>query len=111
MLNELSEKIHAGNKEKGFYDGAPRSALEYHMLIVSEIAEATEEVRKGGNSAEIYYDDSNPTKPEGEPVEIVDALIRILDYAAYKRWDIDFILKEKLAYNSTRSYRHGGKVL
>lgn len=105
-LNKLANEIHKNNKEKGFYDGPERTALEYHMLIVTELAEASESVRKG--KPEHYIEEE---KPEGEAVEIADALIRILDYAAFKGWDLDFIVEQKLNYNKTRSYRHGGKKL
>ena len=107
-LNTLATEIHQNNKDKGFYDGPERSALEYHMLMVSELAEASEEVRKG---APDLYVDVATSKPEGESVEIADTLIRILDYAAFKGWDLDAIVEQKLDYNKTRSYRHGGKKL
>ena len=105
-LNDLAKEIHENNKVKGFYDGPERTSLEYHMLIVTELAEASESVRKGESDYYLVH-----RKPEGEAVEIADALIRILDYAAFKNWDLDFIVKQKLDYNKTRSYRHGGKKL
>lgn len=106
-LNALAKEVHQNNKDKGFYDDTVRTPLEYHMLIVTELAEASEAVRKG--QPEHYLDEKG--KPEGEAVEIADALIRILDYAGFKNWDLDFIVKQKLNYNKTRSYRHGGKKL
>lgn len=45
-IKELLKKAYASACKKGWHD-TERSPLEYHMLIVSEIAEATEEVRKG----------------------------------------------------------------
>lgn len=105
-LNELAAQIHRDNRNKGFYDGVTRTPLEYHMLMVTELAEASEAVRKG--HPDHYLDEG---KPEGEAVEIADTLIRILDYAAFKKWDLDAIVEEKLNFNKTRSYRHGGKKL
>lgn len=104
-LNKLAKEIHADNKKKGFYDKIP-TPLECHMLIVSEISEATEEVRRG---AQEFYRDING-KPQGESVELADALIRILDYMAFKQYDIDAIVDEKLDYNRTRPYKHGKKL-
>ena len=48
-------------------------------------------------------------KPEGFPIELADILIRVFDLA--EAWDIDLeaALQEKMAYNETRAYRHGGK--
>lgn len=104
-LNSMAAEVHQNNKDKGFYD-VVRTPLEYHMLIVTELAEASEAVRK--HKPDHYLDGE---KPEGEAVEIADALIRILDYAGFKGWDLDFIVKQKLDYNKTRSYKHGGKKL
>ena len=129
-LNDLAWDLHQEAKQNGWYD-TPRSALEIHMLIVSEIAEATEEVRKGrplaykAAAAHEVNGESIPTsliipidpawaeqgidKPEGEMVELVDALIRILDYCASKSFDIDSMVQMKRDYNKTRGWRHGGK--
>lgn len=52
----------------------------------------------------------NHIKPEGHAVELADALIRALDYFGAKGWDLEEIVKAKMAYNATRSHRHGGKV-
>lgn len=46
-------------------------------------------------------------KPEGVAVELVDALIRILDQLGYMRVDIDGLVAEKMAYNADRPIRHG----
>lgn len=105
-LNELAAQVHAAAKAKGFYD-KPKTPLEYHMLIVSEVAEASEQVREG-NPPVFHYE--GETKPEGEAVELADALIRILDYMAYNEWDVEAIVKRKLEYNSTRPYMHGKKL-
>ena len=103
-MNKLAKRIHDLAKEKGWYDSV-RSPLETHMRIVGEVAEASEEVRNGSES--LYYGDDG--KPLGELSELADALIFILDYCAYNNWDIEAAVDEKIEYNKTRSYRHGGK--
>lgn len=103
-LNELCTDINTYAKEKGWWQ-QKRSALEIHMLIVSEIAEATESVRD--NEPSFFF---KGEKPEGESVELVDALIRILDYFGERRWDLDKVIKAKMDYNKTREFRHGGKA-
>lgn len=103
-FNELGKRVHETAKSKGWYD-KPREDGTYHMLIVSEIAEATESARKGEPG--FFIDDKG--KPEGQSVELADAIIRILDYCAFKGFDIDFAISEKMKYNETRSYRHGNK--
>lgn len=49
-------------------------------------------------------------KPEGMTIELIDCIIRILDYLASVNADIDAALEAKMEYNATRKYRHGGKV-
>ena len=48
---------------------------------------------------------------EGIAVELADCIIRILDWAGHEGVDLDSIIREKMDYNRTRPYRHGGKVL
>ena len=78
------------------------------MLIVTELAEAMEENRKG---QDLKYDYKGPTgKPEGFSIELADAVIRIADLCGAEGIDLRTALEVKLAYNKTRSHRHGGKV-
>ncbi len=46
-LNEMAAESHAIAVQKGWYEEGGPSALEQHMLMVTEVAEATEEVRNG----------------------------------------------------------------
>lgn len=99
-LNEYAAEVHAAN-QKWWYDlesgqRLNRNKGEQQMLIVSEIAEAMEGVRKG------LMDDHLPHRTM-EEVEMADALIRILDYCAGHGLDIDGAYREKMAYNATRS--------
>lgn len=50
-------------------------------------------------------------KPEGIATEMVDCLIRILDWCGKEGVDVEAVLAQKHEYNRTRPYRHGGKVL
>ena len=72
-----------------------RNKGELLMLIVSEIAECMEGVRKN------QMDDKLPHR-KMEEVELADALIRIFDYAAAYNLDLSGAFQEKMAYNSTR---------
>lgn len=104
-MKSLQKKIHQLAVDKGWYD-TERSPLEIHMLIVSEVAEATEAVRQGLHPMVI---DSATGKPEGERAELADAVIRIMDYFESRGWDLEADIELKHAFNSTRPYRHGGK--
>ena len=103
-LKEWGKSIVEADKEKGW---GPADLVPpiVHMLIVTEVAEATEAYR---NHEREYWEDEKG-KPEGEAVELADALIRILGYAGWKGWNMDEIVSKKMAYNATRPYRHGGK--
>lgn len=127
-VNDWVKECHAHAKAKGWWDGKERSPLEIFMLCVSELAEATEEVRTGkpaiyqlqtetiGTNNEQFMvipgeDEWNDSlKPEGELIEIVDCLIRIFDYAGKRGWDLEKALEMKAAYNQKRPYRHGNKL-
>jgi hypothetical protein len=48
-------------------------------------------------------------KPEGIPSELADIIIRVLDICGYHKIDIAAAIADKMAFNDTRDYRHGGK--
>ncbi len=48
-------------------------------------------------------------KPEGKAVEMLDCVIRILDWCGKEGIDVEEILRRKHEYNVTRPYKHGGK--
>jgi len=118
-INDLIKEAHETAKEKGWWD-ENRSPLEIYALIHSEISEAVEEARIG-DFAPIYQiqngrlvtpDEPNwktHVKPEGELVELADAVIRIADYCGLRGWDLEEAIRLKMEYNKMRPYRHGGK--
>ena len=130
-LNTLAKDIFEANVAKGFWDH-DRPLTETTMLIVTELAEAVEEERAG--NADVYYRDlvygmlydaemvevgddrlarvglahrDRPLKPEGVDIELIDALIRLLDLLGSRCVDVDGLLKQKLAFNASRPARHG----
>lgn len=81
-----------------------RNKGELLMLIVSEVAEAMEGERKD------LMDDHLPHRPMAE-VELVDALIRIFDYAGEHGYDLDGAYAEKMTYNAQRAdHSHEGRL-
>lgn len=98
-LNWLTFYIHKLNQH--FYHDITSSArvernlAELQMLMVSEIAEMMEGVRKD-------LPDTHLPHRQMEEVEAADLLIRLLDYCGYRGLDIAGAVREKLAYNVTR---------
>jgi len=106
-INKLAIRCHLDAKSLGWYDeGKVKSDLESLMMVVTEVAEAVEELRKD----ELVIEKPNEKgKPEGFGVELADTIIRLLDICAYKEIHIESIILRKLEYNLTRGHRHGGK--
>lgn len=48
-------------------------------------------------------------KPEGIPAELADVVIRVMDAAVHYGIDLEASIIEKMNYNKTRDFRHGGK--
>lgn len=109
-LNELAAVCYTIADAKGWHDD-PREFGTVMMLIVTEIAEAMEAWRDPDNDVtEVWYSPDNPGKPEGVPIELADALIRILHTAAIYGIDIKAAVETKMKYNFNRPYRHGNKL-
>jgi len=104
-INELCARSHSLAVEKGWYDQT-RTLPELIALMHSELSEALEEYRKGYDPSEVRIVDG---KPEGVPIELADACIRIFDACAAMGIDLEAAIETKHAYNRSRPYRHGGK--
>lgn len=124
-ISQLAKQIRATNAAHGFEskvtEDNPAMFSEKMLLVISEISEALEEWRNHHEVNEVYYPDKDgklvhprvaiqqKMKPEGIPVEIADAIIRLLDFCEANGIDIQQVIEEKMAYNETRPYKHGGK--
>lgn len=111
-LTEWQKVIHQNAVKHGWWDDdIARSFGDIVALCISELSEAFEEYRNGHGLTEIYFDPDKPDKPEGIPVEMADCLIRILDFFEKNGIDAQKVVAMKHAYNKTRPFRHGGKVV
>ena len=133
-IRELQQRCGEAARDKGFHDDRPvpfqdiQGDITYPgladwqgnklMLIVSEVAEAQDELRKGHRADHTYYPtcaenakhpEDGLHKPEGVPSELADVVIRVLDFCFTEGIDLETIIEEKLAYNATRAYKHGKK--
>lgn len=98
-LSQLAEKIHKQAKDSGFWDN-PNDG-EKIALIHSELSECLESERHGNPQDEHCPEFTN------SEIELADAIIRILDYACYKGFDMDKAIRAKMMFNEARTYRHG----
>lgn len=81
--------------------------VEQIALIHSEASEALESFR---NNEPLYWKDDKG-KPQGVASEYADIIIRVLHYCGVLGIDISAAVEEKIVYNRTRGYRHGGKAI
>ena len=85
-----------------------RSMIERKMLlIIGEIIEAHEELRNNHAPSEVYFKPESPKKPEGFPIEMADAQIRLLDLMEALKLSTEFYVEMKHEFNETREHRHG----
>jgi len=130
--------IHQIAVEHGFWEN-PRNLGEMLMLVTSELAEALEEDRDGrphvwfahkpgcnlatdfieGRVTKEFLTDSRQgdngctchPKPEGTLVEVIDAIIRLLDtgqdMAGRTKYTIGEVMTMKMLYNEQREHKHG----
>lgn len=103
VLTAAQKEVHELARAKGWY-APPKSPVESLMMVVTELAEAVDEIRN--DTKPIYYVGD---KPEGEAIELADAVIRILDYCQSRGFNLGQAIQIKHAYNQTRPHRHGGK--
>jgi NTP pyrophosphatase (non-canonical NTP hydrolase) len=126
QIQGLVQAAHQNAVNKGWWE-KPASFGESLMLITSELSEALEDYRNGHAPTEEWYEEpknshgksvitaekqlSPEWKPCGVPSELADVVIRIMDMCGHYGIDLERAIQEKMAYNATRSERHGGKVL
>jgi NTP pyrophosphatase (non-canonical NTP hydrolase) len=129
-MKNLIAQAHLVAKEKGFWD-TERNVSEMLMLIVSEVAEAQEALRKNHNADKAVADglihDIELEKSDEEfqidkgiwkslfeekikssfEDEIADVAIRLFDLCGGLGIDLEKHIELKMKYNSMRGYKHG----
>lgn len=91
---------------KGFHKGPENMNIPTKlMLIVTELAEALEDHRRGAIAT--TFDENG--KPHGFAQELADVAIRLGDLAEILDINLEAEIVMKLKYNKTRPIMHGGK--
>lgn len=93
QVQELIQTSYENSKAKGWYDGEPPDFSMRIALVVSELAEALEEHRRGAEARTIWFAGtssgvpmdraSRGEKPEGILIELTDVVIRLGDLSGY----------------------------
>jgi|GEM_PF-1659784 len=110
LVPQMQRYIGEWAKRKGWWDTEKeRSIVEQIALMHSELSEAVEALREDNPPA--WADASNDLKPEGWAIELADCVIRIMDTLFHYGIDLEQLIKQKMKYNESRPYRHGGKKL
>lgn len=117
-IKDLQKQAHALAKQKGFWEilpdtkkVAPRNLSELLMLIVTELGEACEALRK--NLRQDVISQAANCRTKGEWLkdtfedELADAVIRICDLAESEGINLEWQIKKKMEYNKTRPIKHG----
>lgn len=127
-LKEWANEIHKNSVNHGFWED-DRGFPETVALCHAELSEALEEDRSGRPLVWFKCNDNNSVaecckckhcmidgsceihalnyKPEGIAVEMIDCLIRILDWCGRNNIDVDEVVRIKHQYNVARPYKHG----
>ena len=96
----MSKYVHQNAVEHGWWE-EPREDGTLIALIMSEAAEALEALRKGN------WPDEHCPQFSGAEVELADVVIRIMDMAEARGWDVAGAIVAKHEFNKTRPYKHG----
>ena len=83
-------------------DTPERRALKI-ALIHSEVSEILEAVRKPSPDKHLPH-------LSNEAVELADTVIRVLEYAGSFGIGLGQAIEEKMAFNRSRPFKHGGKA-
>lgn len=132
-IKELCKEAHKTACEKGFWEYAynlerhpseqkqlkRRNLSEILMLIVSELGEACEALRRGQRQKNTCYDyDEKGIHQKIKGIEktrwvkdtfedeLADAVIRIADLCEAEGIDLEWQIKQKMKYNETRPKKH-----
>lgn len=105
--SEVSEALEA------YRDGMEETANQYRYKVADVVVDpAYEDGEYTYTTLPVMEDqEGNPIlgKPEGVASELADVIIRVLDYSEQKGIDTIRVMLQKMEFNKTRGYRHGGK--
>lgn len=102
-FNNMASDVHENAINHGWWE-EDRNSGEMIALMHSELSECLEGLRAGNPPS-----DKIPEFTCAEE-ELADCIIRIMDTAKKRGWNIAAAIEAKHAYNINRPYKHGGKA-
>ena len=116
VITTVSCDVHRVNVANGWWmdreaiirlhaNGQHQVILAALALVVSEVAEAMEAIRK--HEADTWTD---TTTKDTFARELAGATVRIMDLAAWTGVDLGEAIRAELEANKARGHRHGGKA-
>lgn len=109
-LNSLGKEGLETMNSKGFLLQKDFNIDSQLLLIVGEVSEAKEFIRKHGSDEQVLRDmelKEGDGKPLHFPSELADIILRVTALASFLGIDLDKAVNEKKEYNKTRPYKHG----
>jgi len=112
-VSELQKETYQVAKSRGWYqEAASRDEIWKHLgNIHTEISEAWELARQPDFNPQAIWVHEKKGSPEGLPIELADVILRVLATAEHYGIDMESALVEKIHFNKTRPWKHGGKVI
>ena len=101
-VNTIAYHAHKNSKDHGFWQGEQNYG-EKICLMHAELSECLEAQREGNPPS------SKIPEFSCEEEELADAIIRILDYAEARGFDLGGAIIAKMQFNRTREHKHGKK--
>lgn len=98
--HDTAAEVHQNARAKGFWD-RERHISELLAEIHGEVSEVLEAAKHGNPESE-----KTPGFSQCEE-ELADVVIRIMDLAAGRKWDIAGAIVAKIRHNATRERLHG----
>lgn len=103
-FKKIQSQVLRNNKKNGWHE-AERSDGTFIALMHSELSEALEWMRHDTPPSD-HIPNFN-----GVEEELADLVIRVMDYAELRKYNVAEAIIAKIAFNKTRGIRHGGKVV
>lgn len=104
-LDRWCDAIDKWAEEKGWNETYDEAMTGQHIALMhSELSEALEAWRNRTSNVDIVGG-----KPEGIAVELADCVIRIMHWFARRGISLEQVVATKMAYNDTRTHKHGNK--